>query len=156
MSNADDKLEALLDWKHRLDDELGELRAQRDELNEAIARKETQGRNLRELLESEGYVAEDAMDGKQPSNGSVADAAYELVKKVGQPLYYKDLADRLIDAGLSIPGRDPHANLLSYMVRDQRFQRTGRGTYALAEWGLRPRRPKGASGSRKRSGSRGG
>lgn len=132
-----DRIQALLQWQRQLADQLAELWSRRDELNEAIARKETQARNIRELLQSEGYGVEGIVGNLRPPNGAVADAAYELIKDGGQPLYYKDLADRLIDAGLPIPGRDPQANLLSYVVRDQRFQRISRGTYALAEWGLR-------------------
>lgn len=156
---SNEKLQPLLEWKRQLDEELAELRTKREELCEVIARKESQARNLRELLESEGYQAEESRNGVEPPKHSVVDAAYELVSAGGQPLYYKDLADRLIDAGVSIPGRDPQANLLSYIVRDQRFQRIARGTYALAEWGLRPKRSgKSARGRKKRrsEASRGG
>lgn len=135
-----ERLQPLLDWKRKLDEELRELRCQRDELNAVIVRKEAQARNLRELLESEGYLPRDTESGSGSSNGSVGDAAYEVIKKTGQPMTYRDVTDRLLEAGVSIPGRSPQANLLAHLVRDQRFQRVGRGTYALAEWGLRPKR----------------
>jgi len=151
VSISTEELGALVEWKERLEAELQDLRAQRNELSETIARKEAQARNLRELLDSEGYVKQDARDRTDRSNGSVADAAYELVSKAGQPMHYRDLADRLIDAGVSIWGRDPHANLLSYVARDARFQRIGRGTYALAEWGLKSRSRKKTSRSVKRT-----
>lgn len=144
-----DKLQPLLDWKQSLDQELETLQVKRAELNEAIARKEAQARNLRELLESEGHLVEKNAGNRNSPTDSITDAAYAVVKKIGQPLYYKDLADRLVDAGTSIPGRDPNANLLSYMARDQRFQRVGRGTYALVEWGLRPKRKAKASRTQK-------
>ena len=153
-NNQSDKLQTLLDWERQLHEELVELQAKRNELNEEIGRKETQVRNLRELLEIEGLPVRDDRNKAASLNCSVADAAYQLINEVGQPLYYKDIAERLMDTGVAIPGRDPQANLLSYIVRDHRFQRTGRGTYALLEWGLRPKLAKKGSLGRKKVKSR--
>ena len=150
-----DRLETLLAWKRKLDEELQELRARQNELNETIAHKETQVRNLRELLESEGHVVAGDPGREQAPNGSVADAAWRLIKDIGQPVYYKDLAERLRESGVTIPGRDPQANLLSYIARDQRFKRIARGTYALTEWRLRPKGKKRASQKRKTGRGRG-
>ena len=150
-----EKVKALVEWNETLQADLRSLRTQRDELNDTISKKETQARNLCELLESEGYVMQEPGEGRKASNGSVADEAYKLVSEGGQPIYYKDIADRLIDAGVSIPGRDPQANLLSYIARDQRFRRIGRGMYSLTEWGLKPKNPKKSSRNRRRTKSQG-
>ena len=137
---GDDRLTSLLGWKHQLDEELQELRARQCELGEAIAHKEGQLRNLRELLDSEGYAMEDARGEDRPPNGSIGDAAFALIKEIGQPVYYKELAERLGESGVTIRGRDPGANLISHLARDRRFARVARGTYALSEWGLRPKK----------------
>jgi hypothetical protein len=57
------------------------------------------------------------------------DVAYDILIKEGD-LYYERLAGRLQEGGVTIPGRNPGANLIAHMSRDPRFKRTGRGTYA--------------------------
>ena len=58
------------------------------------------------------------------------DTAYDILAAEGQ-LYYEDLLARLNQAGAIVPGRNPGANLIAHMGRDQRFRRVGRGTYAV-------------------------
>lgn len=57
------------------------------------------------------------------------DLAYEILKKRG-PLYYEDVVVAVQEAGVTVPGRNPGANLIAHMTRDPRFKRTGRGVYA--------------------------
>lgn len=57
------------------------------------------------------------------------DVAYDILTKEGD-LYYERLAARLQESGVTIPGRNPGANLIAHMSRNPRFKRTGRGTYA--------------------------
>lgn len=60
------------------------------------------------------------------------DVAYDVLRKEG-PLYYETLLDRIQDTGITIPGRNPGANLIAHMGRDPRFRRTARGTYGASE-----------------------
>ena len=75
----------------------------------------------------------------QPGNGDrvqlpgerhFLDVAYEILAAQGE-LYYEDLLAKLNEAGITVPGRNPGANLIAHMGRDKRFRRVGRGTYAV-------------------------
>lgn len=66
------------------------------------------------------------------------DAAYEILKKAGQPLHYKEIASRAIKAGLlETLGRTPEATMGAMLYTDtinpdSRFRRGDeRGTFAL-------------------------
>lgn len=59
------------------------------------------------------------------------DIAAEILRE-GGPLYYEMLLDQLRQRGITVPGRNPGANLIAHMTRDERFKRVGRGTYAAA------------------------
>src|SRR5207302_5975692 len=49
------------------------------------------------------------------------DLAYDILQQEGQ-LYYEDLLARLSDLGVTVPGRNPGANLIAHMSRDKRFK----------------------------------
>jgi hypothetical protein len=62
------------------------------------------------------------------------------------------LADKLREIGVHIPGNDRAANLLSHIGRDERFQRVKSGTYVLTEWKTRAMsKPHSGSGEEKES-----
>lgn len=67
------------------------------------------------------------------------DAAYEILKQAGRPLHYTDIAARALAAGLlDTRGQTPEATMGSRLYVDtkrpgSRFQRVGRGVFALAE-----------------------
>src|ERR1700694_2091912 len=65
----------------------------------------------------------------EPQGRHFLDVAHDILKKEG-PLYYETLLAKLGEAGITIPGRNPGANLIAHMSRDTRFTRTGRGTYS--------------------------
>jgi hypothetical protein len=65
----------------------------------------------------------------EPQGRHFLDVALDILKKEG-PLYYETLLTKLGEAGITIPGRNPGANLIAHMSRDSRFTRTGRGTYS--------------------------
>jgi hypothetical protein len=64
-----------------------------------------------------------------PQGRHFLDVAHDVLMKEG-PLYYETLLAKLGEAGITIPGRNPGANLIAHMSRDSRFTRTGRGTYS--------------------------
>jgi hypothetical protein len=65
----------------------------------------------------------------EPHGRHFLDVAHDILNKEG-PLYYETLLAKLGEAGITIPGRNPGANLIAHMSRDTRFTRTGRGTYS--------------------------
>ncbi|MFZ5559702.1 MAG: HTH domain-containing protein [Patescibacteria group bacterium] len=67
----------------------------------------------------------------------VKDRAYLILKKQGKPLHFTEITDLINKSGLS----DRPAYLQTVhneLIKDPRFVLTGRGTYALSEWGYEP------------------
>lgn len=58
------------------------------------------------------------------------EVAHDILAHAGE-LYYEDLLGRLNELGVTVPGRNPGANLIAHMSRDKRFRRVRRGTYAV-------------------------
>lgn len=112
-------------------------------LLEQIEEKEERVRYIQKLLESEGLDLSSEGIGIY-SEASVSDIAFTVVKGFNkkEPIHYRDLADLIFKHGKNIPGKDPAANLIAHLGRDDRFERTGRGMYALKEWGLTPKTKK--------------
>ncbi|NMC58668.1 MAG: hypothetical protein GYA51_04670, partial [Candidatus Methanofastidiosa archaeon] len=49
-----------------------------------------------------------------------------------------DIFKNISSKGILIPGKNPAANLLTQISRDNRFARVSPGTYGLKEWGIQP------------------
>lgn len=118
--------------------QLEQLRQSRRELDERIAVRESQLRNIDELLALEGE------GNGQRTNGPVSpahfmDAAVDELQNARAGLHHKQILQRIIARGVNVPGRDPSANLIAHMSRDPRVVRVGRGTYAIA--GSAPGKP---------------
>ncbi|WP_299644666.1 restriction endonuclease [uncultured Chloroflexus sp.] len=66
------------------------------------------------------------------------DAAYHILQSAGEPLHYSEITRRALDLGiLKTNGQTPEATMGSRLYvdtksPDSRFQRVGRGTFALA------------------------
>jgi len=127
---------------------LEQLRAKKKPLEEAI-------QHLVALLHFEGYHVDnvkgsndDDIEILSVEKTSVADSAFSLLEELHQPLHYKEIASRLQERNIHIPGKNPAATLLSRINRDKRFRRSkNRGVYALSTW--RMRRTKAKSVKRK-------
>jgi hypothetical protein len=135
--------------------EIEESRKEAAEISVRIAMKEAQLKNIDDLLAIEGgrmtpisnrQLEEGGGDGRARS---LVDEAAGALAAAGKPTHYRQLVSLLADRNVYVPGKDPGANLIAHISRDDRFVRTGRGIYGLAEW------PSVASsGSRARSRSR--
>ncbi len=76
---------------------------------------------------------------------AILEKAEEVLREAGEPLHAKDIAERMIAKGIwstsgKTPGATVNARLAVDIKRQQslsRFQRTGRGVFALREWGLK-------------------
>ena len=71
-----------------------------------------------------------SMPVSEPEGRHFLDVASDILKQEGS-LYYEELLAKLRQAGATVPGRNPGANLIAHMSRDARFKRTGRGTYTV-------------------------
>jgi hypothetical protein len=106
--------------------------------------------HIEALLRFEGYYANDSqyVDNEVNKGGvaagtSVTDAAFGLLEEVHRPIHYKEIAAKLLDRNVFIPGKNPEATLLSRINRDSRFKRAKkRGVYALSTWRIRRVKPK--------------
>ncbi len=71
----------------------------------------------------------------QPPDGSTdADRVVALLREHGQPIHYRDIHQRLVQAGVQVGGKDPAGTLLARYFDDPRLYRPARGTYGLVEW----------------------
>lgn len=126
---------------------LGEARDRREPLEEALS-------HLDALLRIEGWVPPDQKSTPNSYSGnSVApiQAAHDLLSKLGKPLHYRELVQKLTENGVHVTGKDPAATLLSQMSRDARFKRAPeRGRYGLASWRMRKSTSKAGKAKRKR------
>jgi hypothetical protein len=74
-------------------------------------------------------------------------AVEDILRAAGEPLHISQIRSALSDKHVPIPGRGDDANIIVRLRRlEDRFTRTARGTYGLAEWGI----PALASKQRKR------
>jgi hypothetical protein len=67
---------------------------------------------------------------------SIRDKAYIVLKKIGQPLHFVDIANKIIESGFDkkvVTVQAVHNELIRY----EQFVLVGRGLYALKEWGYK-------------------
>jgi hypothetical protein len=78
--------------------------------------------------------------------------AYELLSKLEskESQHYRELYKIFVSKGIPISGKDPAANLLTHISRDDRFVRVAPGTYGLKEWGVEPAKKKTSRKKRRR------
>ena len=129
--------------------EISELQNTIGSLFEQIETKQDQAQHIIHLLAAEGYSLND-QDLVTLGQFQVADVANELLDKSSDQVvvHYRALTETLQAEGILIPGKDPAANLLSHISRDERFVRVAPGTYGLKKWGLEQHKTK--SRTRKR------
>jgi len=137
MSNKEEYILGLRWRLNALKEEIASLQANSQEISKSIDLKRGQAQHIMELLSAEGSKINNP-EALVLNTLAVNDIAYDYLKTLDtkQPTHYHDLANALISKGIQIPGRNPAANLLSHISRDERFVRTAPGTYGLTEWGL--------------------
>lgn len=115
--------------------ELDTLRSDWRQIEERIGVKEVQLRNLDELLALEGVTRSPGVveNGGRSTQSTFLDAAAEIAGNSASGVHYQEILATLNERGVNVPGRDPGANLIAHMTRDDRFVRTGRGTYGLRD-----------------------
>jgi chromosome segregation ATPase len=154
--------ENLTSWEATLSRQAEDLRGEIGAKQAELSGVEERLKLVRRLLELEahGTPSNRRSDGKASASKALAtkppeleQAVTQILRDAGKPLHIADIRAELIDRQVPIPGRGDDANIIVRLRRlDEQFTRTGRGTYALAEWGLEPlasarrrRRPRKAS-----------
>jgi hypothetical protein len=140
-------------WRDDLAEEMAQLKAQIEPLDAQLRHKQEELAAVESLLALQ-HADPDAQAATLPSpqltaqraTSVISDAVYELLQTERVPAHYREIHARLCERGAHVPGRNPAANLLTHIARDERFVRVGRGTYGLAEWG----QTKGKQGRRQR------
>jgi hypothetical protein len=97
--------------------------------------------NIIELLHIEG-VQMDTQELKEFAQDSISELAYHFLNEASEqtPKHYMDIYKGILNSGKPLPGKNPSANLLTHMSRDDRFIRVSPGTYGLKEWGIQPQK----------------
>ena len=127
-----------LKWRLQiLMDEIADLQRDLQEKYQAISDKQEQSRKLLSLLSFE-KIELDNIDFKLVGEISISDIAYDYLDKdeLCEPVHYIELTNKLLSKGNYIPGKNPSANLLSQINKDNRFVRVSSGTYGLKKWNL--------------------
>ena len=114
---------------------LASLREQAAAIAEEETRVETQLGHINALLDEQHPEQPRATEeATTSSDSSFADQVAALLRDCGEPLHYRQIAQKLLERGVILPkGKDPAANLLAYFFNDPRFYRPHRGTYALRD-----------------------
>ena len=74
---------------------------------------------------------------ERSTTGDLEQAVEEILRAAGSPLHISKIREALVAGGFPIPGRGDDANIIVRLRRSEdRFTRTARGTYGLAEWGI--------------------
>jgi len=68
---------------------------------------------------------------------TIADAAYEVLKEAGRGIHVKEIWEALSRGGLRSSAQRPTLSVTTALLRDNRFRRVGKNTYAIV--GTQPR-----------------
>jgi hypothetical protein len=137
----------LEDTSVRIEELEARLRTRLEEIEEQIRPLRSEAVKLRAQLDlvtkllhitkANGTPADDspprvALSASVITGKTVADAVAEVLAGAGQALHISEIREAYLQTGRTIPGKGTYANLLAYMIRDPRFERVAKGTYALS------------------------
>lgn len=125
-------------------------RSRANAILEQVQRNERELKLILELLRVRGissseFANEVFADGSsrqgsiQAPNGDVprlGDAVVDILRVAGQPLHIRDIVSKVLERGVSIPGRGEPANLIVHIRAHPEIVRPVRGMYGLREWGI--------------------
>lgn len=161
-SNGEPDIDRISVWHAALTGRAEELRTEIRAKQTDLAQVEERLTLLRKLIEVETRTeggatadgqatADTAATPKDPpartTTSDLENAVEEILNAAGEPLHISNIRAALVAQGVPIPGRGDDANIIVRLRRyPDRFTRTARGTYGLAQWGI----PELASKTRKR------
>ena len=127
-----------LEWKLKeILSELENLQKDLQRIYSEISDKQEQSKKILSLLANEKIDLK-KIDSRLIGDIPISDLAYDYLDgRVDMiPIHYIDLTNSLISRGKYIPGKNPSANLLTHINKDNRFIRVSSGTYALRKWNI--------------------
>jgi len=127
-----------LEWKlNEILSDLEDLQKELQRIYSEIADKQEQSKKILSLLAKEKIELDD-IDSSLVGDIPISDLAFEYLDSKGDknPIHYIELTKSLMAKGKYIPGKNPSANLLTHINKDERFVRVSSGTYALKKWNL--------------------
>jgi len=130
----------LIGIQSRLLKRISELEDEMRPLQEQTVRLKTQLELVERALQvgSPTERSVNSHQGAQTAKASVSDRVFDLLKDAGKSLHVSDILSQYVAKGFAVPGQGKESNLLVYIVRDPRFIRVSKGTYALAQGELQP------------------
>lgn len=134
-----------------IQDEISQLQINVKDSLEKVEEQQKAAEHIVRLLEIEGVDIGNSQIADF-INKSYSDLAYELLQNsdLKEPQHYRDIYNAFLSKGIPVSGKDPAANLLTHISRDERFVRVAPGTYGLKEWGLETVKKKTTRKRRKR------
>ncbi len=94
--------------------------------------------HIEALLHADARHVNNRIDTRMARPVSVTDAAFDVLQRTHSFTHYKEIAKKLQEKNVTIPGKNPSATLLSRISRDDRFRRgRKRGEYGLSIWRTR-------------------
>jgi hypothetical protein len=140
-------------WQAALAGQIEELRSEISTKQVALAQAEERLSLVTKLIEVETRVQKGHRHGGEASGSSpsgstgprarenldLESAVEDILRGAGEPLHISTIREALLKKGVPVPGRGDEANIIVRLRRlNDRFTRTARGTYGLAEWALPP------------------
>ena len=125
-------------------------------LQEQLSRLKAQAELIERALQvGSGNEHQDALPAdNKVAKQNVADRVFDLLREAAGPLHVSEILRQYVARGFTVPGQGNESNLLVYIVRDPRFVRVSKGTYAIAQSGSVPApsvRPKARKRRRKKA-----
>jgi hypothetical protein len=163
-ASGEPDLDSLSAWRQALTRQARALRTEIQAQQTTLAHVEERLSLVTKLIEIEtrAHGADPISNGEAGStpNQALANEAHDrlgtsdfegaveaILSAAGEPLHISSIRESLMAKRIPIPGRGDDANIIVRLRRlDDRFTRTARGTYGLAEWGI----PEAPSRKRKR------
>jgi hypothetical protein len=139
-------------WKRTAEDEIAELETRIDPLRLQLESARERLDLVRRLIHlhdtppsdeaASADVAPPSPTARALAPSNLEEGVAAVLKEAGEPMHIREIREALVQRGVPLPGRGDEANIIVRLRRSpDDFTRTGRGTYALASWGLPEMQP---------------
>ena len=140
-----ENIEALQAWTETIEQEIKEITSEilplQQQLDAAREKLDLVRRLIHlstsKVVSPEGNVDTTPSPLQPVTLPGIEDHIEKVLRSQGKPVHISEIRASLIKMGVPLPGRGDEANIILRLRRaNDRFIRTGRGTYALTEWNM--------------------